>query len=233
MHALISIHDVMPDTLAKVEKLAQNLGHLERAHITLLVVPGLHWEPFHIERLHALATQGFTLAGHGWLHTTRGIRGLYHRLHSLFLSRHAAEHLSLGAGDIRQLMLDCHLWFEANGFMTPDLYVPPAWAMGPVGKDLLQEMPFRYFEDTRGIYDSETGKHVVLPLAGYQADTLFRQVGLGLWNGVNAMMATPARPLRIAIHPHDDELKLKNALSRIIARVSVCTDYHSLFSRHE
>lgn len=228
MLALISIHDVMPHTLDEVQDILSQVSHLPAQNISLLVVPGLDWKQEHLDRLHALENAGFVLAGHGWYHHAREIRGLYHHLHSALLSRDVAEHLSLGGAEIRKLLDACFYWFTDKGFMPPDLYVPPAWAMGNIGKNELRQSPFRFFENTSGLYDSVDERQVNLPLAGFEADNTFRAVSLSFWNRINLTLASATRPLRLSIHPHDRELKLKESLARFLASVTATANYRSI-----
>ncbi len=134
--ALISIHDVMPETREQVSQILALLPQGPQA-ITLLVVPGSNWQTADLDWLHQLQQQGYPLAGHGWLHRCEPPISLYHRLHSLLLSRRVAEHLSLSASGIDALIRNCHQWF---------LDVPPAWAMGSISRAQLAAMPFRLFE---------------------------------------------------------------------------------------
>lgn len=229
MRALVSVHDVMPHTLDRVRALTTWFDHLAPEHIALLVVPGRDWQARDIDVLHSLAARGFVLAGHGWHHDVREIRGLYHRLHAAFISRRAAEHLCLDEGEIRTLIDNCFHWFGQQGLPAPDLYVPPAWAMGNIRRRFLRDGPFRYFESTAGFYDGLTGRSITLPLAGYQADNLFRVCSLTCWNALNRMVATDQKPLRISIHPQDGDLRLKGALKSILQEVTEAVDYHSLW----
>ena len=229
MHALVSIHDVMPHTLDRVQSILDTMPHIPANMVTLLVVPGLDWQSSQIETLRGWQQAGYILAGHGWSHKVRQIRGLHHSLHAAFISRTAAEHLSLTQAEIANLMQDCHAWFSEKQLSLPDLYVPPAWAMGKANEITLENSPFTYFETTSGIVDSKTGRKIILPLAGFEADNLFRACSLTLWNSLNYTASTASRPLRLAIHPFDPELKLKNALQRMISKVSEPMDYHSLF----
>lgn len=230
LDALVSIHDVMPHTLDRVKGLLDDhLGHLPPERVVLLVVPGLPWQPAQLEALHLLAGKGFELAGHGWHHRTREIRGVYHRLHAAFISRQAAEHLCLAPGEIRALIDDCHRWFLQQGLPEPALYVPPAWAMGTIDEQALADAPFRYYETTRGYLDSASGRSLTLPLAGFEADNAFRAASLTCWNAANRWLATDRKPLRVSIHPYDADLRLREGLRHTLAAVTRAVDYRSLF----
>ena len=228
MHAIISIHDVMPHSLERVRELLDKMSHLAPGAITLLVVPGLDWSQGQLQTLRELQDAGYRLAGHGWHHKTRAIRTLYHHFHAGLVSRTAAEHLSLDADQISRIMADCHQWFADKGLAAPDLYVPPAWAMGAIPKSKLRAAPFRYFESTAGLYDSETDRGIKLPLLGFEADTRFRAVTLNAWNSLNYLLGTARRPVRLSIHPSDHSLLLKNSLAHYLAKVSTAVPYTSV-----
>lgn len=208
-NVLFSIHDVMPETLSAVSKRLDQLAEHGWERLTLLVVPGKAWCDRDIDTLHHWQRAGHTLAGHGWRHRvdTRQLRSIQNRLHSLIISRDVAEHLALDAAGILQLMKRCYRWFEEHDLTPPAYYVPPAWAMGAIKPKHLHRAPFRRFEYFTGVYDAEKGCFTRLPLLGFEADNTLRAVSLRCWNGLNQRLASSRHPLRIAIHPYDNELK--------------------------
>lgn len=222
----------MPETLGLVDQLINRIPPAAQPGVVLLVVPGRNWRPSDIARLARWQHKGLELAGHGWYHHARHIKSLYHRWHARFISRQAAEHLSLSRPALCQLLADNHDWFKQHNLTPPTLYVPPAWALGPLRRVDLAASPFRYFETTSGIYDSETtngtGKRL-LPLIGYEADTSGRKYGVRLWNALNKTLASEHRPLRLSLHPYDAELHLAEDLVRDLALLTECLDYRSLF----
>lgn len=228
MHAIVSIHDVMPHTLDRVSELLQRMSHLSSRHITLLVVPGLDWTAAELDVLVGFEHAGYRLAGHGWHHRTTSVRTMYHRIHAGLLSRQAAEHLSLESAHILELIRNCHAWFANKGLALPDLYVPPAWAMGKVSRQQLGQTPFRYFETTAGLYDSHTRRRALLPLAGFEADTRLRATSLRCWNAANCRLGSARRPLRLSIHPDDHRLLLQDSLEQYLSRISATVDYHAV-----
>lgn len=229
MKLLVSIHDVMPATLGRVETIFDQLTRAGLLPATLLVVPGRGWRAAELDRLRALVDYGARLAGHGWCHEARHIRGLKHRLHSLLISRHAAEHLSLSRFGILRLMLRNYRWFGQHDLPAPALYVPPAWAMGPVPHRLLARLPFAFHETLTGVYSTAAGRMHWLPLAGFEADTVLRAAFVRPFNSVNAMGSRAGnRPLRLGIHPFDFELKLAASLDQWIERGGQALDYAAL-----
>lgn len=215
MKSIISIHDVMPETMDRVLKLIEWLEALKVPPSTLLVVPGKDWTEAQIRQLDSLSKKGYTLAAHGWHHKTRP-RRIYHRLHSFILSRDVAEHLDLSSAEILKLIQRSKAWFLEHNLPSPALYVPPAWALGPIRKKELKEAPYQQIETTLGVIqlnsDAQT-RFVALPLTGYEADTNFRAFFLSYWNRFQEFKARKSKlPLRISIHPDDLELKIAEQL---------------------
>lgn len=213
---LLSVHDVMPRRLGRVEEIVAELQRSRLIPVTLLVVPDTGWDAPSLDRLRALVTAGAVLAGHGWRHVAGNIRGLGHRLHSLLISRDVAEHLALDRDGIVSLIARCHAWFRERALPPPELYVPPAWAMGDARRDDLAALPFRYYETMGGILDAASGSFRRTAMVGFEADTAFRAVCCRAWNAANLAAAGERRPLRVAIHPGDFELRLAADLRRLL-----------------
>ncbi|RLT93968.1 polysaccharide deacetylase family protein [Ketobacter sp.] len=235
LQALISIHDVMPETRPLVSDMLYQLSRLERLQpdkITLLIVPGKDWQPTDIHWLQALAQQGHPLAGHGWSHRAPTPRSLYHWCHRLLLSRTAAEHLSRSETDLRQRVQHCFAWFQQQDLPTPDLYVPPAWANGNLNWLQWPQRPFRLLETLPGVMDLEQGLEQRLPLTGYEADTTLRAWFLNAYNQHNLYQARhQQRPLRIGLHPYDLRYPLAPKALQHIAQVTEFLSYTDLFPR--
>ncbi len=229
MNALLSIHDVMPETLERVISLIARIPAHCRQHLLLLIVPGRHWQAADLDQLRAWQAQGFILAGHGWHHQARHIGSVYHRLHAALISRRAGEHLALDAEATVELMQRNFDWFVEHGLVPPDYYVPPAWALGSIPGTMLSATPFRYLETLSGILDIRQNRFRRLPLAGFEADTPFRQYSLSLWNRLNRTLSSDRRPLRLGIHPNDAGLRLAGAMDDMLARVSRGMHYRDLF----
>ncbi|MGK7294726.1 MAG: polysaccharide deacetylase family protein [Candidatus Wenzhouxiangella sp. M2_3B_020] len=232
MKLLVSIHDVMPPTLERVERIFDRLAANDLLPVMLLVVPGTGWSESTLERLRALLNRGGELAGHGWCHEARSIRGIKHRLHSALISRNAAEHLALPPHEIVDLMRANHAWFVEHDLPSPELYVPPAWAMGAVPRRALAELPFRRYETLAGVREMSTGRFHRLPMAGFEADTTLRAVTVGAFNAINRLAArVTGRPLRLGVHPDDFELKLADDLADMIAAGGKAIGYDAFSSR--
>lgn len=219
--ALISIHDVTPERFDDVTRLVEALELRGLAPVTLLVVPGREWTPAAIDRLRQWQTDGHQLAGHGWWHRVGRPRRLGHLLHATFISRACGEHLALAASDILTLMRHSHRWFAQWDLQQPQLYVPPAWALGRIDRSALESQPFTQVETLRGVHDVAAGSFRPLPLLGFEADTPARAAALRLWN----RRAGQDVHTRVAIHPADTRLRLRTDLARTLDRIRSTRTY--------
>ena len=216
----VSVHDVMPETIAPIIGIMTLLKEKHAAPVQLLVVPGLAWTDEGLSQLRQWQEEGHELVGHGWTHQTSHIRGLKHRLHALFISRNVAEHLSLDEAGLVSLLAKCHGWFAAHGLSAPTFYVPPAWALGGIGRSALSKQAFAYVETLSGVLNCRTGQRERQYLVGFEADTQVRKYILKSFNALNIAMARwRNRPLRIAIHPHDLSLHLGKDVARLVSKV--------------
>jgi predicted deacetylase len=219
MQALISVHDVWPQTLARVARIVDGLRAQGHHAITLLVVPGAAWPRADLDRLARWQREGIELAGHGWHHRCESFGGLGHRVHAALVSRRAAEHLALDGPAIEALMRATHDWFARHGLTPPASYVPPAWALGRMEPGHLAHLPYRQVEVMRGLIDTASGELWPLPLVGFEADSGVRAIFLRRWNAWQQRRAhRHGDPLRIAIHPHDPNLRLARDLRHGLAR---------------
>lgn len=227
--SLISIHDVMPETMPRVEQWLERLTGAGHERITLLIVPGRPWEPGHIERLASWQTAGIELAAHGWYHHAECIHGLYHRVHGALISRQAAEHLPLSAEEILVWMADASTWFVDRGLSAPSTYVPPAWALGKLPQRRLRLTPYSRVETTLGLIDTASGRLARLPLVGFEADHRLRALALRGWNRLQrAWAGRSGLPVRVAIHPWDGELLLRDDLLRLIHELPASRCYRDM-----
>lgn len=212
----LSIHDVMPETLDRVAEQLELIDRHCPGPVLLLVVPGKDWAAADLDRLRVWVDAGHRLVGHGWSHRARRIKGVRHRLHSLFVSRDCAEHLALEADEIVSLMSRCRQWFIDHDLPAPDDYVPPAWALGSASHEALRETGFKRVETMAGWLDLSNGRFQRSALIGFEAASLWQVPVLKLSNAANRILARRL-PLRIALHPDDHRLPLANDLKRTLA----------------
>lgn len=231
IQSLVTIHDVTQEVLEQTARLLEVIFSGGNGPVILLVVPGGFSDPSALTELRTLLRQNVQLAGHGYNHRARSRKNLYHKLHSQFISRQVAEHLSRPAQEIESLINSCANWFQQHQLPRPELYVPPAWAMGAISRQQLAQTPFRYFETQGGLLDSHSRRFIRLPLLGYEADTPMRRQLLCGWNRINRRWAETSGRTRIAIHPHDLNFHLAEELRQDLSRYSERSDCTQLISR--
>lgn len=226
---LLSIHDVMPHTLERVEQLLEVVAGRGITKLALLVVPGFSWNAGQVDLLRRWQDAGYQLAAHGWKHRCDHINGWRHRLHSWVISRDVAEHLAAGPAQSIKILHRCAQWFNDQRLATPVLYVPPAWAFGPLPPDFTDAIPFPLVETQTGIFHTQTRRRWLLPLMGFESDTTFRSIGLRCTNAANWTIARCTnRPLRLALHPGDLQLRLQHDVLRCLSRQIEAIDYTDL-----
>lgn len=224
--AVITLHDVMPGRLDEIEYC---LGRLDEAGIQqcyLLVVPGRSWSVADHRRLITWADKGHILVAHGWYHQAKTVSGLYHKLHSLVLSKDVAEHMALAEDEVIGLMQRSRDWFDSHGYPSPDYYVPPAWALGKISAGRLGETGFTYVETTSSIFHLPSRQRRRLPLLGFETDHRLQAHLLGLSNLVNLQLTklmsyislgTPV--IRFSLHPADYKLLLAPTIDRYLSQL--------------
>jgi len=221
----------MPSTLDDVELSLAVLRKSSISKIALLVVPGVEWRAYDLQRLKILVAKGHEIVAHGWHHHTRPVR-LYHRLHARMLSRNVAEHLALGRQDIIDLMWRSQDWFRRHEMSCPDVYVPPAWALGKLRDEDLPHQPFTVIETLGGVrVRALNGVYInkFMPLVGFEADTRLRARLLDNWNRIQlGQVLRRGLTPRIAIHPRDHRLKLGQQLRDCLSLGWVSQPYQSL-----
>jgi len=223
MRALVSLHDLMPETMPLCESVLGRLEEMDLPPVPLLVVPGKNWSVSEINRLRALELRGHELVAHGWRHRTTPRRP-YHRLHALLISRDVAEHLALGSTEILGLLRRSQSWFAEHGLTQPQTYVPPAWALGSIAGSDLANSPFTRIEVTSGIlFPQQQGRLLKLPLTGYEADTPFRARVLRNWNQWQIQRARQHdQVVRISLHPNDFELRIADQIEQ---QIKACDEF--------
>lgn len=221
--ALVSVHDVMPETLSRISSIVDFLVASHITPFTLFVVPGKNWLPGHLKILQQFIRMGGELAGHGWTHHAERMGTVFHLIHGTLISRDEAEHLSLCEQEIAERITLCHAWFERKGFPSPSLYTAPAWAMGRISTSTLRSLPFDLYENQWGVYDARQARYFPLPVTGYMADTPCRIFPLKLINAMNLGLRRPVT--RLALHPEDLTLPLFKDLSRHLRRFNDFLSY--------
>lgn len=216
---IVSIHDLMPSTLPDVAGLLERIESKGWSGIDLLVVPGLPWKREEMEQLKVWESHGHRIVPHGWFHRVGQIRGIRHRIHSLLISRNVAEHLSLAPGEVGSFIQRSRDQLIHWGFSAPELYVPPAWAVGDISSAELNALSVQWIEVVGGFISTRGAPMERSALLGYEADTLLREFVLKIWNSLNWRRFQKGKVrLRMGIHPQDAQLRMASQLEKDLLR---------------
>lgn len=213
---LISVHDVMPETLPEICEIVEALERRGRRPVTLLVAPGRRWRARQVDELRRFQDRGHELAGHGWRNGVPGSAGIPRRPARLAVTADTAEHRRHDGKGIARLIRRCREWFADQGLGAPRLYVPPAWVMGRIRRLDIRRLGFRYFEYAGGYYDAAIGVYQRVPIVGFEADGALRAAWLRLCNRINCASSHRNGWLRVAIRPTDPNRSLSTDLACLI-----------------
>ena len=225
MKFYISIHDVTPYNLENIENIIYTLQKQYSINkICILVIPGLNWNIHQINKLQTLQKNGIEIAAHGWKHQAETNKTFYHKIHSLILSANCAEHLSKKRSDVFKIIKKSYDWFINNGFQKPLLYVPPAWSLGKIKFEDFKKLDFTYYECTTGIIHNQ--KYRFIPLLGFEENTMIKGCLRRFFNKLNYIMAFFTGTIRIAIHPDDFNLYLKDDIVKYLSKSGEAILFH-------
>jgi len=224
----IEIHDVAPTTWSRCEALFERLDAIGATRTTLLVVPFYHRvvaidrAPAFMDAVSMRIARGDEVALHGFVHVDeasppRSMRGFVERR---VLTRREGEFAAIDATDARDrlaraLAIWQHTGWEVGGF------VPPAWLLSRDARDALtSDAPFDYIALRRGIVQLQPRRWVATDLLCYSSTSAPRRSLSRMCILLARARASPARLLRIALHPQDAESSdVLDHWQRIIATV--------------
>ena len=227
MKFYVSIHDVAPNNLDNIENIIDTLQNQFNINkICLLVIPGLNWSKQGIKKLHIWQNRDVQIAAHGWNHQAELHKTFYHNIHSLILSANCAEHLSKKRQDVFKIIKKSYDWFIKNGFQKPILYVPPGWALGKIKFEDFSKLNFTHYECTTGMIHNQ--KYRFIPLLGFEENTIIKACLRRFFNKLNYIMAYFTGLIRIAIHPDDFNLYLKDDIAKYLSKSKELVLLHEL-----
>lgn len=208
MSLLVSIHDVTPALMPKVERIWR-LCRERGVTPALLVVPDWHgaWpierHPEFVRWVHDAAGAGAELFLHGERHDEAGSpRGIGDRLRAFGRTAREGEFLTLGFEAARERIERGVARFARLGF-EPVGFVPPAWLAREDGFRAAAACGLRVSEDDAAIRLLDTGLRLPSPVVRWSARTTVRAHASVAVHAARWRWQRDARWLRIAYHPAD------------------------------
>jgi predicted deacetylase len=227
MTLLLSLHDVTPRHLERLQRAESLFCEIGVRHVTYLLVPRYHgrWD---VER---------DLAFQEWCHHPRPftvdwcLHGFYHRelqkpeSHSLsdslkrrFLTAGEGEFLALAAPDAQRLVVRGKRAFRSCLGFAPGGFVAPAWLFTNALIAVLREQGFLWTEDHRRIHDLRNSDVIPAPVITWSARSWLRRIGSIRVASVLARRWCDTPILRVAVHPLDfDHPELVSSLREVIS----------------
>lgn len=221
---LVTIHDVAPPLMPKVERLWE-LCAARRVTPGLLVVPEWHGE-WPIEKdeqctdwIRARAADGAEVFLHGERHDEVGSpRGLGDALRALGRTNGEGEFLTLACGPARERIDRGLSRLRALG-LDPIGFVPPAWLARPDTHRAVCDAGLAVSEDDGTIYVFRSGRTIVSPVVRWSARGALRAHGSVVQERLRWRWQRGNAVVRIALHPADlDHPVTATSLERALDR---------------
>ena len=233
---LISLHDVTPYHLPRLQKAEQILTQWGVPKISYLFIPDYHRKNQHLDKVVLSTFKQWTAKNRAfavqWL-----LHGYYHlenskhthesrsklsvpigkRLKGKYLTANEGEFLTLSPPEIRTRVQEGASIFNGFFHCSPDVFVAPAWLFNEHLFPILKDHQFRITEDHSFIYLLQENKKIPAPVITWATRTrprkLVSQIGCPIlnrwWSGKNLV--------RIALHPFDfDHPATINSIEKVI-----------------
>jgi predicted deacetylase len=221
---LVTIHDVAPPLMPKVERLWEICAR-HGVKPGLLVVPEWHgaWP---IEKdlrcvlwVKQRAEEGAEIFLHGERHDEVGSpRGFSDQLRAFGRTNREGEFLTLDLEQARSRIARGLSRLRALG-MAPIGFVPPAWLARPDTHAAVRECGLSVSEDDGAVYAFRVGRVIASPVVRWSSRGAFRAYGSLLQAQLRWMLQRGNGLVRIALHPADlDHPATAASVERTIAR---------------
>jgi len=228
LQALVSLHDVTPAHLDRLDRAEALFREAGVAHVAYFLVPDFH-------RAHSIAADTAFKAWcarprpysiewvlHGYYHLEDAKASQSRRL-SAEIARQTmtageGEFLALSACEQRERLIRGREAFESIVGVAPRVFVAPAWLFQKTLPPLLAELGFRYTEDHLAVRDVQAGASRRCPAVTWATRSTIRRVGSRVVCPIAYEIARRLGPLRIAVHPLDlDHARTADQARRLIA----------------
>lgn len=206
----VSLHDVAPATWPACQQLLDALDNISPVPVTLLIVPDYHHrgtldkDAAFCRAIDKRLARGDEIALHGYYHLDEGprARGIWQRMRRGVYTAHEGEFAALDVREARALMeqgleLMHRLRWPVAGF------VPPAWLMSAGAWQAVQEMPFAYTCNQRGLFGLPARNRITSFCLVYSVRSELRRRASQHWNNQLFKHMQNNTLLRLGLHPVD------------------------------
>lgn len=205
---LVTIHDVAPPLMERVERL-WTLCAARGVAPGLLVVPDWHGgapiegDAACVAWVRARAAEGAEVFLHGERHDEVGSpRGWRDAVRAFGRTNREGEFLTLGYDGARARIDRGLRRLRALG-MAPIGFVPPAWLARPDTHQAVRDAGLAVSEDDGAIYAFRAGRTLTSPVVRWSSRGAFRAYGSLLQAELRWRLQRGASAVRIALHPAD------------------------------
>ncbi|NIM16784.1 MAG: DUF2334 domain-containing protein [Candidatus Aminicenantes bacterium] len=227
---LISLHDVSPFHLKRIQKAERLLAQWGVTKISYLFIPDYHQNNLYLDEallsgFNHWVRQKQENGGRAQIQVEWVLHGYFHletgtKKKSKFLTAGEGEFLFLSPSDIDERVREGKRVFNDFFHCFPDMFVAPAWLFNEHLIPVLKKHRFCITEDHSFIYLLEKNKTLRVPVITWATRTPFRrytsQVGcllLSWWWGGRDLV-------RVAMHPFDfDHSSTIKSIEKVITDV--------------
>lgn len=225
---VVSIHDVTPASLPRVEMI---LGELEKLRIhrtSLLVIPNYHERlpvlehPQFSEKLKALALNGHDIVLHGYLHKRKRRRG------ESFLKRMMTRVYTSDEGEFYDISEERAMKKILQGLsdlrscgLNPNGFIAPAWLLSAGGEAAARTLGLQFTNRLGSTVDLQQGTIVKSQSLVWSVRSPWRITASIKWNRSLESRLKPNPLMRLSIHPVDfDHAHVAEQILRIAGRAA-------------
>ena len=219
---IVSLHDVHQGSWRPLRRFLDDIEAVGVRETTLLAVP--RWkgrQPLAEDRqlvawLQERAAAGHEVCLHGFTHTADRVSGgPVRQLVGRVYTAREGEFYQLAYAHARERLRTGRQILRAAGLSVVG-FTPPAWLLGPAGRHAVADEGFLYTTSFGGIDQIQAGVRIAAPTLVLSSRSAWRR-GLSLLvSAVAEAVTSPARVLRLAVHPQDLERpSMREALLRL------------------
>ncbi len=207
---VVSIHDVTPATMPRVEMILAELDKLRIRRTSLLVIPNYHERlpilehPHFIEKMKALAVKGHDVVLHGYFHKRKRRRGesFLKRLMTRVYTSNEGEFYDISEERAMEKILQGLSDLRSCG-LNPNGFVAPAWLLSAGGESAARTLGLQFTNRLGSTLDLQQGTLIKSQSLVWSVRSPLRVATSIKWNRNLEARLKPNPLMRMSIHPVD------------------------------